>query len=417
MCLRRHLTSSTPPRAMAALKRLLGDELLLPSSNETLVTDDFLAADETIILGFYVVSGDCPQCVEFSKRLLDFYQTREQSQANPKFKLISVSLEDDEELFKQSVQNLPWPAIHRTARHRKARLLRRLRLKAVAPTLALVESPSGRLVTAAARERLLETPDAFPWRPRPLADTLHGVTLRGSTANYADLTGVRGFYFSANWCPPCKAFTPQLAEVYHLIRERGHQFEILLVSSDRSEASFEQSMTGMPWLAVPWEAEEARRELAATFGVQGIPSLVLVDQAGHVITDEARAELGEDPDAKFFPWPARRVSRLNERTAIKLQDGAALVLLVDALREFAGLEDVVPLVTLVDVTSQRVSTLEEGSEVTTESVRRFVSAFLAGQLVWSEIAPPPPPTDQPAQCSPAPLQTHTAPSSSPAAPC
>ncbi|KAF2899802.1 hypothetical protein ILUMI_06384, partial [Ignelater luminosus] len=51
---------------------------------------------------------------------------------------------------------------------------------------------------------------------------------------YAELPeGVKGFYFSANWCPPCRAFTPQLAEVYRLLRKREPGFEIIFVSSDR----------------------------------------------------------------------------------------------------------------------------------------------------------------------------------------
>jgi nucleoredoxin len=51
----------------------------------------------------------------------------------------------------------------------------------------------------------------------------------------------------------------------------------------------------MPWLAVPWEQEERRRELAALLGVQGIPTLVLLDADGSVITADGRGEVNEDP--------------------------------------------------------------------------------------------------------------------------
>jgi nucleoredoxin len=51
----------------------------------------------------------------------------------------------------------------------------------------------------------------------------------------------------------------------------------------------------MPWLAVPWEQEERRRELAALLGVQGIPTLVLLDADGSVITTDGRGEVNEDP--------------------------------------------------------------------------------------------------------------------------
>lgn len=63
----------------------------------------------------------------------------------------------------------------------------------------------------------------------------------------------------------------------------------------RSEESFMLYLSTMPWLAVPWEQEERRRELAALLGVQGIPTLVLLDADGSVITTDGRGEVNEDP--------------------------------------------------------------------------------------------------------------------------
>lgn len=82
------------------------------------------------------------------------------------------------------------------------RLLRRLRVKGVAPALALVEMPSGRLITSAGRERLLQQPDKFPWHMRPLREALKDVDLgsqQEKQQRYGDLKGVKAFYFSANW--------------------------------------------------------------------------------------------------------------------------------------------------------------------------------------------------------------------------
>ena len=41
------------------------------------------------------------------------------------------------------------------------------------------------------------------------------------------------FYYSAVWCPPCKAFTPDLVKFYDRMRKSGADFEIVFVSSDR----------------------------------------------------------------------------------------------------------------------------------------------------------------------------------------
>ena len=43
-------------------------------------------------------------------------------------------------------------------------------------------------------------------------------------------------YFSAEWCPPCKHFTPLLKEFYEKAKTKGENIEIVFVSNDKSEA-------------------------------------------------------------------------------------------------------------------------------------------------------------------------------------
>ena len=47
-----------------------------------------------------------------------------------------------------------------------------------------------------------------------------------------------GIYFSAHWCPPCRGFTPKLAEAYQKLKANGKELEIVFVSSDRDQHSF-----------------------------------------------------------------------------------------------------------------------------------------------------------------------------------
>jgi thiol-disulfide isomerase/thioredoxin len=63
-----------------------------------------------------------------------------------------------------------------------------------------------------------------------------------------------GFYFSAHWCPPCRAFTPKLAELYKEAQQSSDAFRIVFVSSDRDEESFNEYRAHMPWSAVPLNA-------------------------------------------------------------------------------------------------------------------------------------------------------------------
>ena len=45
-----------------------------------------------------------------------------------------------------------------------------------------------------------------------------------------------GLYFSAKWCPPCREFTPKLAEIHQeLVFKRKTEFEIVFISFDKSE--------------------------------------------------------------------------------------------------------------------------------------------------------------------------------------
>ena len=45
-------------------------------------------------------------------------------------------------------------------------------------------------------------------------------------------------YFSAHWCPPCRGFTPVLAE-FHKAAAASKNFEVF-VSSDKNQKSFDE---------------------------------------------------------------------------------------------------------------------------------------------------------------------------------
>ena len=52
------------------------------------------------------------------------------------------------------------------------------------------------------------------------------------------------------------------------MKGKGTQFEIIFVSSDRSEDSFKQYLSDMPWQALPYDYNR-KDELSDIFDVEG----------------------------------------------------------------------------------------------------------------------------------------------------
>lgn len=64
-----------------------------------------------------------------------------------------------------------------------------------------------------------------------------------------------GFYFSAQWCPSHRAFTPKLVELYKQMQEScDDTFRLVFISCDRDEKSFDEYRLTMPWPAIPFKS-------------------------------------------------------------------------------------------------------------------------------------------------------------------
>jgi len=112
----------------------------------------------------------------------------------------------------------------------------------------------------------------------------HGDPARVDDAAMANKKLV-AFYFSAQWCGPCRKFTPQLVDYYKRVAPEHPEFEIVFYSMDRSLYAMEKYMReeNMPWPAIDFSKLKEKEVLAKNAG-NGIPSLVLVDSTGKVIS-------------------------------------------------------------------------------------------------------------------------------------
>ena len=109
-----------------------------------------------------------------------------------------------------------------------------------------------------------------------------------------------GIYFSAQWCPPCRNFTPALVEFRD---KNAKEFEVVFVSSDRSQEDQLKYMEkyGMKWYALAHGSDEAN-ELKKKYEVRGIPSLVIVDAEGNTITKNGRGDVSGNPSGALASW-------------------------------------------------------------------------------------------------------------------
>lgn len=110
-------------------------------------------------------------------------------------------------------------------------------------------------------------------------------------------------YFGADWCGPCHAFVPTLAQVRDALREAGADTEVVYVSQDESEAQMRRYMRAqrMPWPAIDYRRIDAIPALRRLAG-QAPPNLVLLDRDGNVLASawQGRRYLG--PETVMRRW-------------------------------------------------------------------------------------------------------------------
>ncbi|GFX14188.1 nucleoredoxin-like protein 2 [Trichonephila clavipes] len=111
------------------------------------------------------------------------------------------------------------------------------------------------------------------------------------------------FYFSAHWCPPCRMFTPVLADFYEEVKDKGFPLEIIFVSSDRSEDALFDYMNEAhgDWLAVPFGSPIVE-QLKKKFNVQGIPMLIVTKSDGTIVSTNGRSDVENKGVKAFQDW-------------------------------------------------------------------------------------------------------------------
>lgn len=118
-----------------------------------------------------------------------------------------------------------------------------------------------------------------------------------------------GLYFSAHWCPPCRAFTPSLVKFHE--ENAANEFEIVFVSMDKSMGEKKKYIRemGMKWLTVPGAGTRTADALARKYETTGrLPVLIILAPDGAVVTPNGREDVMFSPETALNKWKEKKPS-------------------------------------------------------------------------------------------------------------
>ena len=134
--------------------------------------------------------------------------------------------------------------------------------------------------------KLQEESEAPELVGKPAPD-FSALTLDGRTVALADFRGQKKVVvaFWASWCGPCRMEMPTLIQFYKNNHSDSSDFEILAVSIDEDSREAAKFATAMK-LNFPVLLDSSQK-MARAYGVEGIPTMFVIDKAGNVIHGNA----------------------------------------------------------------------------------------------------------------------------------
>jgi nucleoredoxin len=309
---------------------MFGDTLLTKDGKKSTTE---LLSDKYVMI--YFSAHWCPPCRGFTPKLCDFYKQLKASRSD--FECVFVSSDRDEGAFDEYYNEMPFLALPYSERDLKGKLSKKFKVNGI-PTLVVVGS-DGELITSDGRSKVMEDSkgDNFPWIP-PTFEEVFPETLTSKAGDFpsSDLDSkFLMMYFSAHWCGPCRSFTPELVKVYNKLKESRDDFDLVFVSSDSDQAAFDEYYGEMPWLALPYSNRDAKSSLSEIFGVEGIPSLIVlgpkVDGKREIINKSARgcASLDNVVEFPWYPQPFADISKTVECNGSDINESPSVVVLCE----------------------------------------------------------------------------------------
>ncbi|XP_077492201.1 nucleoredoxin-like protein 2 [Amblyomma americanum] len=110
-------------------------------------------------------------------------------------------------------------------------------------------------------------------------------------------------YFAAHWCPPCRMFTPVLANVYKVAKGDNLAIEVIFISADRNKNDMLNYMKTShgDWYGLPFD-DPLQGEVEERFKVVGVPTLLVMKADGTMVCANGKKVVQERGVQAFRDW-------------------------------------------------------------------------------------------------------------------
>lgn len=298
---------------------LLGEEIVKPATGEKGDPIEVLTNKGTVL---YFGAHWSKPSNKFLPKLHFFYELNTTVKSD--YEVIFCSVDRSEDDYEEYIEDMPWWCLP-YATSTLPKLIASLHANSM-PHLVIIDK-DGKIITKEGVNALTQDPtgNKFPWRPNRIVDLLPNSYRSGELSTDEEIVLLPTneldekyilLYFASHLDALSQEFTPWLVKAYNILKNKRDDFELIFVSGDETEESYDAFQKETSICAIPFEDTEARENLEMRLDITSYPTLIMLgpkpdddnDNFGDrpVINSEVRAVIENGDyitDFPFYPKP------------------------------------------------------------------------------------------------------------------